>query len=195
MTVSMPRFGAKFQLNGSGIAICSLLKSCGAAGAQSGCATLAPAVSTPAGPRPPLRNANCTAGQVFRPKAGRCVCLRSAPFFYGGRCRVARDCPGDSVLNARGQCIKENEPPPRLTSPTGGHMSRRQRSQCARCLRHGERAAAGTESQEPADHTPVQHLESRLPVRQRVSLHENGELLRPGMMSFDRFGWHERSAQ
>ena len=114
LTVSMPPFGATFQLSGSRNAMCALLRSCGAAGSQPGCAAPAPrpVVNTPAAaPRPRPQRVNCTAGRVFSSSAGKCVCPRSAPHFYGGRCRPGRDCPGDSVLNSRGQCVKENEPP------------------------------------------------------------------------------------
>lgn len=115
LTVSMPPFGATFQLTSSREAMCSLLRSCGAANFQNGCAASAPAprpvVNTPAIQRPPVRNVNCTAGQVFSNKQGRCVCPRNEPFFYGGRCRAVRDCPGDSALNSSGQCVKQNEPP------------------------------------------------------------------------------------
>ena len=114
LTVSMPPFGATFQLKNSRNAMCALLRSCGAANSQPGCAAPAPApvVNTPSAPRPKVNKANCTAGRVFSSRAGKCVCPRNEPFFYGGRCRAARDCPGDSVLNSRGQCVKENEPPP-----------------------------------------------------------------------------------
>lgn len=113
MTVSMPPFGATFQLSGSRNAMCSLLRSCGAANFQSGCAAPAPqpVVNTPAAPRARPQQVNCSAGRVFSARLGKCVCPRSNPHFYGGRCRPVRDCPGDSVLNNRGQCVKENEPP------------------------------------------------------------------------------------
>lgn len=115
MTVSMPPFGATFQLSGSRSAMCSLLRSCGAASFQRGCAAPAPrpVVNTPAvAPRPRVKKVNCTLGRVFSARRGKCVCPANEPFFYGGRCRHERDCPGDSVLNSRGQCVKENEPPP-----------------------------------------------------------------------------------
>jgi len=113
MTVSMPPFGATFQLTSSRNAMCSLLRSCGAANFQRGCAAPAPrpVVNTPAVQRPPVRNVNCTAGRVFSRNQGKCVCPRNEPFFFGGRCRASRDCPGDSALNSRGQCVKQNEPP------------------------------------------------------------------------------------
>ncbi|MEL6421890.1 MAG: hypothetical protein AAFQ42_05565 [Pseudomonadota bacterium] len=51
---------------------------------------------------------NCTLGRVFSSKQNRCVCPRSARFFYGGRCRPVRDCPGDSDL-INGICQKVND--------------------------------------------------------------------------------------
>ena len=129
MTVSMPPFGATFQLTSSRNAMCSLLRSCGAANFQRGCAAPAPAVQ-----RPPVRNANCNAGQVFSRKQGRCVCPRNEPFFYGGRCRASRDCPGDSSLNSRGQCVKDNEPPrrPQQVDTCPGDSSRNAQGICVK---------------------------------------------------------------
>lgn len=140
MTVSMPPFGATFQLTGSRNAMCALLRSCGAANFQRGCAAPAPrpVVNTPAvAPRPRPKTVNCTAGRVFSARRGKCVCPSSEPFFYGGRCRHQRDCPGDSVLNARGQCVKENEPPRQQNTfvpDCPGGQGRNAQGQCVRAV-------------------------------------------------------------
>ncbi len=40
----------------------------------------------------------------------RVGCPSGAPYWYGGACHKYRDCPGDSIRNSKGKCVKEDEP-------------------------------------------------------------------------------------
>ncbi|MEL7542233.1 MAG: hypothetical protein AAGJ70_00500 [Pseudomonadota bacterium] len=51
------------------------------------------------------RAQKCTRGRVYSTSRNRCVCPANAKFWYGGRCRPVRDCPGDSDL-INGICQK-----------------------------------------------------------------------------------------
>ncbi|MEO0799635.1 MAG: hypothetical protein AAFY53_10575 [Pseudomonadota bacterium] len=87
-----------------------------------------PKTTRPPKTKPTSSRPRCTRGRVYR--RGACRCPRSRRFWYGGRCNRFRDCPGDSVRNRKGQCVKEDEPPVVRNRCSGGRLFSQSRRIC-----------------------------------------------------------------
>lgn len=101
MHVSLPPFGATFQLKGSRKAICSMMKRCGAVPAGCSGRSVTPVVSSSRG---------CSKGRIYSKRRGKCVCPKGKSF-RKGRCRkniAKKKCPAFHEL-VNGKCWRNDE--------------------------------------------------------------------------------------
>ena len=107
MHVTLPPFGATFQLKGSRKAICSMMKRCGALPAGCPGAKAAPYVKPGVNTR-----RKCTKGRIYisSQNQGKCVCPRGTTFRQG-RCRKIiwkNKCPAFHE-RVKGKCVRNDE--------------------------------------------------------------------------------------